>query len=54
MILTTSEAERDILRARECRAMAYALKPVSHAALRSQLRGSVSRWLPAPGAPTTV
>jgi CheY-like chemotaxis protein len=45
IILTTSEAQRDILRARECRAVAYAVKPVGHEAFRSLLRDLVARWL---------
>lgn len=54
MILTTSEAERDILRARECRAVAYAVKPVGHEAFRSLLRELVMRWLVPRQDPTGV
>jgi len=48
VILTTSEAERDVLRARECRAVAYAVKPVGHEAFRNVLRELVTRWLSPP------
>jgi CheY-like chemotaxis protein len=54
VILTTSEAERDVLRARECRAAAYAVKPVGHEPFRTLLRELVVRWLAAPQERTGV
>jgi len=51
VILTTSEAERDIVRARECKAVAYAVKPVGHEAFRSLLQELVTRWLSPPQEP---